>query len=625
MFHSVRARFTALHLGLIFFLALPFGIFSYTLILDALHKSQKSNLEYIVATEAEHLSSIILHKEELLLKISQDEIVTRYTRSYQDKVMNEYFYQFKAEFPILSFVNKAGFEEFKIDNGAISHDLQDVSGSSLYQDMNLRVNKVFTTLTSSSNPNNGPLLEMGYYRQNFFGDFEGIIIGRIPLAGLLTDLHHIDIGESGFFMLLDERGLVLDHPQSWTVLQPIESSSIESERIIQQALGFESGFGRATLQGIDAYVAFAPVSYRNWVLIASLPYDEFITAAEKLRNTFVLILLIILIAGFIIFHKMTSAITKPILNLTHSSDRLAQGDLSQRVELISDDEIGVLGRSFNLMAGNLQQAENKLLDTVKEKEAVADNLLKSQIELQHEAELRESLIDELESKNAELERFTYTVSHDLKSPLVTVKGFIGLLKKDIQQSSSEAVDSDLQHIADATDKMAILLDDLLELSRIGRVVNKPQFIPLTEIFEEVLPLIHGQIQQTRANITIQSNMPTIFADRQRMIEVAQNLLDNAMKFSKQDVAPEISVRATIDADHIICCVKDNGIGIRQEYQDKIFGLFDRLDHAYDGTGIGLSLVKRIIDVHNGSLTVESDGDGKGAIFCFSLPVVHQEN
>lgn len=243
-------------------------------------------------------------------------------------------------------------------------------------------------------------------------------------------------------------------------------------------------------------------------------------------------------------------------------------------------------------------------------------MLRSQTELEQIADIRESLIRELETKNVELERFTYTVSHDLKSPLVTVKGFIGLLKQDIKNGDSKGIESDIDHIANASDKMALLLDDLLELSRIGRVLNKPETIQVSDLFKEVITTLQGQIAETQAKIDIQNHMPSIYADRHRMHEVAQNLLDNAMKFSRQNGVPEISVRARLDGNRILCFVSGNGIDITPDYQNRIFGPFDRLDQSFAGTGVGLTLVKRIIEVHYGNLTVESAGEGSGSIFCF---------
>lgn len=234
-------------------------------------------------------------------------------------------------------------------------------------------------------------------------------------------------------------------------------------------------------------------------------------------------------------------------------------------------------------------------------------------------EERERLIAALESQNAELERFTYTVSHDLKSPLITLKGFMGLLEQDIEDGDADAIGKDLQQMAGAADRMARLLSELLELSRVGRLVNPPEEVALGQLVDEAMALVAGQIIQRQVEVEVRSNLPTVFGDRPRLIELLQNLIDNAVKYMGDQPRPHIVVGARIDGDETVCYVCDNGIGIDPQYREKIFGLFDQLDRTSEGSGVGLALVKRIVEVHGGRIWVESDGQGSGSTFCFSLP------
>src|SRR6266540_1437653 len=231
---------------------------------------------------------------------------------------------------------------------------------------------------------------------------------------------------------------------------------------------------------------------------------------------------------------------------------------------------------------------------------------------------REKLIKELEDKNAELERFTYTVSHDLKSPLITIKGFLGFLEKDAASGNTTRLKSDIKRIADATDKMHLLLSELLELSRVGRLMNPSQQIPFEDLVHEAVELVQGRLQERGIKVQIQSGLPIVNGDRQRLVEVIQNLVDNAAKFMGDQAAPCIEIGASAGQnENSIFFVRDNGIGIAPEYQERIFGLFNKLDANTDGTGIGLALVRRIIEVHGGRIWVESEA-GKGAMFCFTL-------
>lgn len=233
---------------------------------------------------------------------------------------------------------------------------------------------------------------------------------------------------------------------------------------------------------------------------------------------------------------------------------------------------------------------------------------------------RETLINELEAKNAELERFTYTVSHDLKSPLVTVKGFLGFLEQDINRGDTVRLQADLQHIHDAADKMQSLLNDLLELSRIGRLINTPQAISFAKLITDTLDLIAGRIQTRGVEVIVQPDLPVVYGDQARLTEVLQNLIDNAVKFMGDQPTPRIDIGMCQIDQEAAFFVQDNGIGIPQAYHHEIFGLFNRLDTTIEGTGIGLSLVKRIIEVHGGRIWVESSGIGQGTTFYFTLPM-----
>jgi len=245
--------------------------------------------------------------------------------------------------------------------------------------------------------------------------------------------------------------------------------------------------------------------------------------------------------------------------------------------------------------------------------------------LQSELSQRQSFIRELEAKNAELERFTYTVSHDLKSPLVTIAGFIGYLEKDALEGNAEKVKNDIDRIIKAAEKMQSLLNDLLELSRIGRLMNPPENVPFEYIVKEALENVQGQLEANKVKVKVQSDLPIVYGDKVRLIEVLQNLVDNAAKFTSMSKHPsiEIGTGGKTQEDNYIFFVRDNGIGIHPQFQERIFGLFNKLDQSIDGTGIGLTLVKRIIEVHGGKIWVESEL-GKGATFYFTLPVSQNE-
>jgi signal transduction histidine kinase len=231
---------------------------------------------------------------------------------------------------------------------------------------------------------------------------------------------------------------------------------------------------------------------------------------------------------------------------------------------------------------------------------------------------REALITDLEAKNAELERFAYTVSHDLKSPLVTIKGFLGYIERDAATGNAERLKGDIQRISDAVETMRLLLNDLLEFSRIGRVTNPSEVVSFGELANEAVALVQGRLMERNIEVHVAAGMPAVFGDKKRLLEVLQNLVDNAAKFMGDERKPKIEIgwRDEQDGKHVFF-VRDNGIGIAPEYHEKIFHLFDKLDPKMEGTGVGLALVKRIVEFHGGRVWIESS-PGNGATFSFTL-------
>jgi len=236
---------------------------------------------------------------------------------------------------------------------------------------------------------------------------------------------------------------------------------------------------------------------------------------------------------------------------------------------------------------------------------------------------RETFIRELETKNAELERFTYTVSHDLKSPLITIGGYLGFLEQNAQAGRLDKFENDIGRIREATEKMQSLLNDLLELSRIGRLMNPPEESKFGDIVAEALALVDGRLRERNIKVIVQPDLPSVFGDHARLVEVMQNLLDNSAKFMGNQTSPHIEIGVLIEKEEPVFFVRDNGIGVDPAHHDRIFGLFNKLDPRTEGTGVGLALVKRTIEVHGGRIWLVSKPQ-EGTTFYFTLPKTAHE-
>ncbi len=234
-------------------------------------------------------------------------------------------------------------------------------------------------------------------------------------------------------------------------------------------------------------------------------------------------------------------------------------------------------------------------------------------------EERTQLTNDLKARNEELERYAYTVSHDFKSPLYTILGFVGYIELDLERGRTENMAKDLKTIKGAAHTMSHLLDDILNLSKINLTQETAQQTSLNEIVADALNLVLLQVNERGIEVEIEADMPEIFAVSNRIIEVFENLIGNATKFMGDQANPRIEVGANRAGDWVHCYVRDNGIGIEQKYLARVFDMFERLDTKTEGTGMGLAIVSRIIERHGGSISVESNGPGTGTCLKFSLP------
>jgi PAS domain S-box-containing protein len=232
---------------------------------------------------------------------------------------------------------------------------------------------------------------------------------------------------------------------------------------------------------------------------------------------------------------------------------------------------------------------------------------------------REALIAELEAKNRELEQFTYTVSHDLKSPLITIRGFVGHLMKDLDQGNTERMRRDISRISNAAQRMERLLDELLELSRIGHSLNPPEEVHLGAVAREAARMVAGRLRERGVTLEISPDLQVVYGDRSRLLQVMQNLLDNSIKFLGNQRNPKVEIGVREVEEETAFYIKDNGMGIDPKCQERAFGLFEKLDNGGEGTGVGLAIVKRIVELHGGRIWIESEGFEKGSTFCFTLP------
>ncbi len=268
-----------------------------------------------------------------------------------------------------------------------------------------------------------------------------------------------------------------------------------------------------------------------------------------------------------------------------------------------------LGAVFSLLIPKLL---NGLQDSIEEQSKLKNKLNKQK------TKLKQSL-KELEEKNTELEHFAYVASHDLQEPLRMVTGFLQLLESKYVNQLDEKARSYIKFSLDGAIRMRQLILDLLEYSRLNKSFEQPEKVHLKNIIEEVKKTFQTEIKKTGAKI-IENNLPVIYSKPRLLVQVFQNLVGNAIKYTHKGLAPKIEISCLERPNDWLLSVKDNGIGLDPSFSDKIFIIFQRLHprEQYDGTGIGLAIVKKIIEYHGGKIWVDSE-EGKGSIFFFTLP------
>jgi len=248
-------------------------------------------------------------------------------------------------------------------------------------------------------------------------------------------------------------------------------------------------------------------------------------------------------------------------------------------------------------------------------------------ELQMENE-KEKIMKELEFKNKELEDFTHTISHDFKSPLITIEGFANMLKDNLSEMNVNGMDENMDYlnfISNSANKMRHMMDETLKLSKMGKFVSPPKEIPYDNIIQEAMDFMHGEIVKNEVEISKAKNLPIVCVDKIRIIELLINLIGNSIKYSKKDEKPMIEIGHIINdksnesSGYAIFYVKDNGIGISKKNQEQVFELFYQTSDDNVGSGAGMAIVRKIVESHGGKVWVESEIN-KGTTIFYTLPI-----
>lgn len=306
------------------------------------------------------------------------------------------------------------------------------------------------------------------------------------------------------------------------------------------------------------------------------------------------------LTGLLLAIAVSRGIQKGLTEILETSKSVATGDFSRKAKAFSKDEIGILANNFNKMSEDLEKLQKQIQE--------ANTNLEKKV-AQRTAEL--------ESKNKELEQFAYVASHDLQEPLRTTSSFVELLRKQYYDKIDANANRYIDYVLQASDRMKTLIKDLLDYSRLGRE-KQLEDIDCNVMLQEVLADLDKVIKENRAKIDA-GDLPVIKALHTEIKLVFQNLISNSIKFRRQGTQPEIHIEAQRKNNYWQFSFSDNGIGIEKQHQEKIFIIFQRLHNRsdYEGSGIGLAHVKKIVELHGGRIWFDSV-PGKGSTFHFTI-------
>ena len=334
-----------------------------------------------------------------------------------------------------------------------------------------------------------------------------------------------------------------------------------------------------------------------WVILVEFPRNAIIAPARDLLRLVSLVGALVLVAGLAGAWALSLSISRPIAGLTRAAEAIAAGDYSQPVaRLRREDELGRLAHAFDVMVASVREAQHGLEERVRARTA------------------------ELEDRNAELEAFAYSISHDLRAPLRAMQGFSLALLEDYGDRLDEAGRRYAERVITAARTMDRLIDDLLAYSRLSRAELRLVPLDLGRLVRSSLDQLDGEVRGRQARITVAEPLPTVVGHGTTLAQVFANLVANAVKFVPAGRVPEVIIRAEQHGGRVRVWVEDNGIGIAAEHHERIFRVFERLHRAedYPGTGIGLAIVRKGVERMGGAVGVES-AVGSGSKFWIELP------
>jgi signal transduction histidine kinase len=460
--------------------------------------------------------------------------------------------------------------------------------------------RTYTDDVTYSPPHGGPVMHVSTPVSDADGEVVAVLVGRTNLAemsGIMLQRSGLSASEKTY--LVNTFNFFVTEPRAGAGLAL--KSAVYTEGVTD-CLAHNNGTSLyEDYRGEPVIGAYRWMPEHDLCILTEVDQAEAFASVAALRNTVLAIgagvALIAILAGA--FFART--ITLPLGQLVRGAEEIGQGNLDYRIAVHGTDEIAQLAGAFNEMAARRRQAEEEI------------HALNADLERRIAERTAE-----LEAANKELEAFAYSISHDLRAPLRAMDGFSRILIEEYAEGLPPDAAHYLQRVRGNAKQMGELIDDLLTFSRLSRQPLKAQCVKPAELVRRVLEDLGAAQEGREVQVTI-GDLPACQADPALLRQVFTNLLDNALKFTRDQEVALIEVGCKRAGGNDVYYVKDNGAGFDMQYVDKLFGVFQRLHRAeeYEGTGVGLATVQRIIHRHRGRVWAEASV-GQGATFYFTV-------
>lgn len=437
------------------------------------------------------------------------------------------------------------------------------------------------------------------------GGLAGVLCAALSLDRMSEVLLELGRDRPSRMFVVDRQGTLVADSRGLTGPGPI---SLADRSIVQAVLAGRAGTMEFRDPESDQPLlgAYAPIAKLGWGIVVVTPTAIAYATVTRLAWGLAGLSAACTIATLLVGLVLTRRLTRPLRRLSEASEQLAGGDFQgAQVRVVGRDEVAALATSFNQMAARIAVSQRALEDRTREVTALNEEL---------ERRVHERTL-ELAAANGELEAFSYSVAHDLRAPLRAMDGFSRILAEEWAPTLAPDAQRLIGRVRANAMQMGALVDDLLNFSRLGRQALKRGPVAPDALVREAMADLHAETEDRRVELSA-GPLPACRADRSLLKQVFVNLLGNALKFTRKRDVARLEVGCLTVGGECAYFVRDNGVGFDMRYAGKLFGVFQRQHRMeeYEGTGVGLAIVQRIVHRHGGRVWAEAVVDAGATIF-----------